>query len=273
MGDYHIHYLKKDVLLLADVFEKFIDTCLKFYGLDPCHYFSSPGLSWDAMLKMTGIKLEKTSDIDKYLFTEKRLREGISCIAKRYAKANNKYINDYDPEKLSTFMSYLDMNNLYGWTMSEYLPYGESEWLKNIDKFDVMSIDKKSDTGYFLEVDLEYPDELHDLHNDYPLAPEKLTISSDMLSKYCKQIADKYKVKVGDVKKLIPNLGNKIKYVLYYKNLQLYLSLGMKLIKIHLCTEKMFSLNTLIISFLMEYNIFAVFNVSFSFIFVLLVGL
>ena len=94
-----------------------------------------------------------------------------------------------------------------------------------------------------------------------------------MLSKYCKQIADKYKVKVGDVKKLIPNLGNKIKYVLYYKNLQLYLSLGMKLIKIHLCTEKMFSLNTLIISFLMEYNIFAVFNVSFSFIFVLLVGL
>ena len=233
MGDYHNHYLKKDVLLLADVFEKFIDTCLKFYGLDPCHYFSSPGLSWDAMLKMTGIKLEKTSDIDKYLFTEKRLRGRISYIAKRYAKANNKYINDYDPEKLSTFMSYLDMNNLYIWTMSEYLPYGQCEWLKNIDKFDVMSIDKKSDTGYFLVVDLEYPYELHDLHNDYPLAPGKLTVSSDMLSKYCKQIADKYKVKVGDVKKLIPNLGNKTKYVLHYKNLQLYLSLGIKLTKIH----------------------------------------
>ena len=92
---------------------------------------------------------------------------------------------------------------------------------------------KKSDTGYFLEVDLEYPDELHDLHNDYPLAPGKLTVSSDILSKYCKQIADKYKVKVGDVKKLIPNLGNKIKYVLHYKNLRLYLSLGMKLIKFH----------------------------------------
>ena len=240
MGDYHNHYLKKDVLLLADVFEKFIDTCLKFYGLDPCHYFSSPGLSWDAMLKMTGIKLEKTSDIDKYLFTEKRLRGRISYIAKRYAKANNKYINDYDPEKLSTFMSYLDMNNLYIWTMSEYLPYGQCEWLKNIDKFDVMSIDKKSDTGYFLVVDLEYPYELHDLHNDYPLAPGKLTVSSDMLSKYCKQIADKYKVKVGDVKKLIPNLGNKTKYVLHYKNLQLYLSLGIKLIKIHLCTGKCF---------------------------------
>ena len=91
MGDYHDHYLKKDVLLLADVFEKFIDTCLKFYGLDPCHYFSSPGLSWDVMLKMTGVKLEKVSDIDKYLFIEKGLRAGISYIAKRYAKANNKY--------------------------------------------------------------------------------------------------------------------------------------------------------------------------------------
>ena len=85
MGDYHDHYLKKDVLLLADVFEKFIDTCLKYYGLDPCHYFSSPGLSWDAMLKMTGVKLEKMSDIDKYLFIEKGLRGGISYIAKRYA--------------------------------------------------------------------------------------------------------------------------------------------------------------------------------------------
>ena len=92
MGDYHDHYLKKDVLLLADVFEKFIDTCLKYYELDPCHYLSSPGLSWDAMLKMTGVKLEKISDIDQCLFIEKGTRGGISCIAKRYAKANNKYI-------------------------------------------------------------------------------------------------------------------------------------------------------------------------------------
>ena len=85
MGDYHNHYLKKDVLFLADVFEKFIDTRLKCYGLDPCHYFSSPGLSWDAMLKMTGVKLGKISDIGKYLFIEKGLRGGISYIAKRYA--------------------------------------------------------------------------------------------------------------------------------------------------------------------------------------------
>ena len=115
MDDYHVHYLKKDVLLLADVFEKFIATCLKFYELDPCHYFSSPGLSWDAMLKMTGIELEKISDIGKYLFIEKGSRQGISYTAKRYDKANNKYMNDFDPEKTSAFITYLDRNKLYGW--------------------------------------------------------------------------------------------------------------------------------------------------------------
>ena len=96
MGDYHDHYSIKDVLLLADVFKKFIGTCLKFYGLHPCHYFSSPGLSWDAMLKMTGVKLEKISETDMYLFIKKGLRGGISYIAKRYARANNKYTRDYD---------------------------------------------------------------------------------------------------------------------------------------------------------------------------------
>ena len=138
MGDYHNHCLKKKVLLLAHVSEKFIGTCSNFYGLDPCHYFSSPGLSWDAMLKMTDRKLEKISDIDKYLFIEKGLRGGISYIAKKYAKANNKYMNDYDPKKQSTFISYLDMNNLYGWAMSEYLPYKEFKWLKTVYGFNVM---------------------------------------------------------------------------------------------------------------------------------------
>ena len=163
MSDYHDHYLKKDVLLLADVFGKFINTCLKYYRLDSCHYFSSPGLSCNAMLKMTDTKLEKISDIDKYLFNEKGLRGGISYIAKRYAKANNKYLNDYDPKESSTFVSYLDMNNLYGWAMSEYFPYKGFKWLKNIDEFDIMSINDKSPIEYFLEVDLEYPDELHEL--------------------------------------------------------------------------------------------------------------
>ena len=206
---------------------------MKYYRLDPCHYFRAPGLSWDAMLKMTSIELEKISDIDKYLFIEKEIRGVISYIAKRYAKANNKYTNEYDPEKPYTFITYLDMNNLFGWAMSEYLPYGEFEWLENIDAFDINSINDKNDTGYFLKVDLEYPDKLHELRNDYPLAPGKLVVSSDMLSRHCKKIADKYKIKVGDVKQLIPNLGNKTKYVLHYKNLQLYLSLGMRLTKIH----------------------------------------
>ena len=109
MGYYHNHQLKKDFLFLADVFETFIDTCLKFYGLDPCHYFSSPGLSWDPMLKMTGAKLEKILDIDKYLFIEKGIRGGITYIVKRYNEANNKYMNDYDSKKPSTFITYLDM--------------------------------------------------------------------------------------------------------------------------------------------------------------------
>ena len=111
--------------------------------------------------------------------------------------------------------------------------YGEFKWQENLDGFDVNSTNEKSDAGYFLEVDLEYSDKLHELHNDHPLAPEKLAVSIDMLSKYCKKIADEYKIKVGDVKKLISNLGNKTKYVLHYRNLQLYLSLGMKLTKIH----------------------------------------
>ena len=117
--------------------------------------------------------------------------------------------------------------------MSKYFHYGEFEWLKNFDELDVMSINKKSDAGYILEVDLKYPKDLHKLHNGYLLAPEKLAVANDMLSKYCKSIADKYEIKVGDVKKLIPNLGDKTKYVVHYRNLQLFLSLGIKLTKIH----------------------------------------
>ena len=125
------------------------------------------------------------------------------------------------------------MNNLHGWAMSEYLPYGGFKWLKNVDEFDVNSISEKSEIGYFLEVYLEYPDKLHELHNNYPLAPEKLGVSSDMQSKYRKKIADKYEIKVVDIKNLIPNLGNKTKYVLHYRYFQLYLFLGMKLTKIY----------------------------------------
>ena len=168
-----------------------------------------------------------------YLFIEKGLRRGISYIAKRHSKANNKYMKNYDPTKMLKYISYLDMNNLYGWGMSGYLPYGEFKWLKNVANFDANSICENSSIGYILEVDLKYPNELHYLHNGYPLAPEKLAVPYDMLSDYCKKIADKYGIKVGNVKKLIPNLGDKTNYVVHYRNLQLCLSLGMKLTKIH----------------------------------------
>ena len=124
-------------------------------------------------------------------------------------------MNDYDPKKPSIFISCFDMNNVYGWAMSEYLPYEGFKLLKNVDGLHVMSISEKSLIGYFLEVDLEYPDELHELHNDYPLALGKLTVSIDMLSNYCKKIADKYEIKFGDVKKLIPNLRKKSNYVIH----------------------------------------------------------
>ena len=163
----------------------FIDTCLKLCKLNPCHYFSSPRLSWDAMLKITGVKLENVSDFDMYLFIEKGLRGGISYIAKRRRKANIKYMKNYDPTKLSIYIPYLDVNNLYGCGLSGYLPYCGFKWLKNADNFDVNSIIEKSPVGYILLVDLEYPDELHKLRNEYPLAPEKLEIPYDMLSDYC----------------------------------------------------------------------------------------
>ena len=158
------------------MFEKFINTCLDYYGLDPCHYpCHSPGLSWDAMLKMTGIELELISDIDIHLFIEKGMRDGISYVAERHSKANNKYMECFDSSKESKYITHLDANNLYGWAMSQYLPYSGFTWLnqKEISDFCLNSINENSSIGYILEVDLKYPSELHDLHNDYPLAPEK----------------------------------------------------------------------------------------------------
>ena len=114
------------------------------------------------------------------------------------------------------------MNNLYRWAIIRYLSQGGFKWLRNVDGSDVNPISKKSAIGYILAVDLEYFDELYALHNDYPLAPEKLAIPYDLLSDYCKKIADEYGIKAGDVKKLIPNLGNKVNYVLLYRNLQLH---------------------------------------------------
>ena len=212
LGEYHGLYLKTDMLLLCDVFEKIISVCLEYYCLDPCHYFRSLGLSWDEMLKMIGIQLEKINNID------------VHYISKRYSKSDS-----------HKNIMYWDANNLYGWAMIQNLPCCGFKLLsqKEINNFDLDSNSENSQIGYILECDLEYCKELHDSHSDYPLCPDKIEISSNMLSKYCIEIADKYGIKVGGVKKLIRNLGDKVEYVVHYKNLQYYLSLGMKLVKIH----------------------------------------
>ena len=206
--EYHDLYNVSDVLLLADVFENFRDVCMKNYQLDPAWYYTAPGLAWDAALKKTDVELELLSDIDMLLMFEKGIRGGISMISNRHGKANNSYMDDeYDDKRSTKYITYLDANNLYGWAMCKPLPTHDFEWM---DDDELMSWKKHA---CILEVDLEYPKELHDLHNDYPLAPERLVL--------------------GKVEKLVPNLNDKIKYVIHYENLKLYENLGLKITKIH----------------------------------------
>jgi hypothetical protein len=234
MGDYHDLYLKTDVLLLADVFENFRKICLKAYKLDPLHYFTSPGLSWDSMMKMTDVKIETYTDkqADMSLMIENGNRGGICMITKRFAKANNKYLRGFNEKKMRKFLMYLDANNLYGWAMSQYLPIGDYRWEKPED-FTTESILAMSDEqarGFIFEVDLAYPRQLHDLHSDYPLAPEsKAGQDSPLIADIRKRLGGN----TEEDKKLIPNLNDKKNYVLHYRNLKLYLKLGLVLTKIH----------------------------------------
>ena len=234
LGEYSDLYLKSDVCLLADVFENFRNTCLKYYKLDPTHYFSSAGLAWDAMLKMTNVKLDLITDIDMENMVQLGMRGGVSSIMHRHEKANNKYMKNYEKDKDSSYLMYLDANNLYGWAMSQKLPVGKFKW-GDEKNFDMSNY--SGEKGCIIECDLEYPENLHDEHNMYPLAPEKILVEKDMLSPYCNEILDEFKIQKTTCKKLIPNLMNKQKYVLHYKNLQLYLDLGLKLKKIHRVLE------------------------------------
>ena len=118
LGDYHDLYLIKDVLILADIFEAFCDTCMSNYGLDPAHSFTNPGLAWQAALKMSDVQLDLFTDIDMHVFIERGIRGGVATITHRYPKANNQYLDSYDPSKEKEFIIYLDANNLYGWAMS-----------------------------------------------------------------------------------------------------------------------------------------------------------
>ena len=214
--EYHDLYNITDVLLLADVFENFRDICLKNYGLDPAHYFTAPGLAWDACLKITDIDLELLSDSNMLLMFEKGIRGGISIISNRYGEANNKYMGrDFNKNKPSIYLMYMDENNLYGCGMSMKLPTHGFKWLTGGE------MEKNYENRHnlnkipcILEVDIQYPENLHDLHNDYPLCPEKVK---------CK----------NGVEKLIPNLRDKTKYVLHYKNLIQCLDMGLKVTRIH----------------------------------------
>ena len=220
-----------DVYLLADVFENFRKQAHASYGLDPAMYLTMPSFSWDACLKLTDVHLELIQDPGIHLFFENNIRGGISVISHRYARANVPGTPDYNPEEPNSYILYVDANNLYGWAMSRRLPIGQFVFLSEDEKaaFVVFKISDDSRTGYVLECDLEYPAELHELHNDYPLAPQSLTITEDMLSSYCQSFGKKH----FDCRKLVPNLLSKSKYVVHYQNLKFYLSHGLKLTKIH----------------------------------------
>ena len=190
LEEYHNLYNRVDVLLLADVFENFRDICIKNYKLDPAHYYTVPGLAWDAALKVTKVELELLSDIDMLLMVKKGIRGGVSMISNRYGQANNKYMGKgFIKRELSKYITYLDANNPYGWAMSKPLPTHGFKWMK------VSELETWENHSCILEVDLECPRSLHDLHSDYPLAPEQIEVN-----------------KVG---KLIPNLWNKKKYVIH----------------------------------------------------------
>jgi hypothetical protein len=181
MGEYHDLYLKTDVLLLADVFEEFRRFAQDTYLLDPCHYLTLPSYAWDACLRYTGAKLELLQDPNMYTFFENGIRGGVSMISHRFARANNKYLPDYDPNAPSSYIIYLDANNLYGKAMIEALPMKDFQWT---DAVDWLAQGDDQEWGYVAEVDLDYPQELHNAHNCLPLAPEKLTITKEMLSPY-----------------------------------------------------------------------------------------
>ena len=237
MGEYHDLYLKTDVLLLTDVFENFRDMCLSYYGLDPVYYYTLPNFAIDAMLKLTGIEIDLVYNQEMYAMIEAGLRGGMTQTTCKKVEANNKYMgSDYDKNKASSYINYLDANNLYGLSMIQKLPYRNLKWDDKITEEDIINYDNGR-TGYILEVDLEYPKELHDLHNDYPLAPEVMNVKANMLSE--KQV-EIYKLINGSkepkdekTKKLILNLNDKSKYVVHIRTLQFYLKHGLKLKKIH----------------------------------------
>lgn len=240
MSDYLELYLKLDVILLAAVFDHFRITTHKDFKLDPAAYVSLPGLSYDAMLLQTKTELDSLPETEMFNFVHAGIRGGICGISHRYAEANNEFCSDYDQTKPETYIIGFDLNNLYGWALSNHLPQKKFRWLNKYEcmNFDLMSISRYSPNGYFLEVDLEYPKYLHDLHSDLPLAPEKLYISPDKWSKATKFLASICNVNKNiKSEKLVCTLYNKKHYIIHYITLQLYINLGLQIQKIHRILE------------------------------------
>ena len=211
-GEYHDLYIQSDTLLLADVFENFRNKCFEVYELDPAHFLSLPGLTWQACLKKTNIELELLTDYDMLLMVVEGIRGGMCHSIHRYAKANNKYTKDYDKNIESSYIQYLDANNFYGWAMSQKLPVNNFKWVKDTSKINkkfIKNYYENSRKGYIPEVDVKYPKELHDLDSDLPFLPKK--------------------IKIDKCKKLVCDLHNKKKYVVHIKSLKQALNHGLKL--------------------------------------------
>lgn len=201
------------MLLLADIFENFRDSCLDSNGLDPAHYYTLPGYTWDAMLKFTSQKLELLHDIDQLLFIERGIRGSVSQCSNRYARANNKYMRDgYNPNTEEHYLMDYDVVNLYGHAMSQYLPHGNFKW--TTDHIDVHSVADDSPVGYILEVDLQIPKHLHVYFRDLPPCPEN-------------------KEPPNSKQKSLLSLFDKKRYAVHYRNLKLYLDLGVQVTKYH----------------------------------------
>ena len=213
LGEYHDLYLKTNVILQANVFEAFRDTCLEHYSLNPAHFYTSPGLTWKACLKKTGIRLELLTDPNMLLMFEHGIRGGITQAVHRYTSVNNHYMGDkFNPKECTSYLQYLDANNLYGCVMSQSLPTGGFRWV-SIEPNEVEELVAYTDKGYLLEVDISYPRELHDSHNDLPFMCERM--------------------KINGVEKLVPNLHNKKNYVIHVRGLNQALAHRLILERIH----------------------------------------
>ena len=216
LGDYHEFHVQSDTLLLADVFENFRNKCVKIYELYPAHFLSAPALAWQACLKNTEVRLELLTDTDILLMVQKGTRGGICHLLNRFAKANNKYMKNYDKDIESSYIEYLDANNFYGWAMSQKRLVNGFEWVEELSQFKedfIKNYDEDSNKGYFLEVDVEYPKKLFSLHSDLPFLPERNKI------KQCNQ--------------LVCNVHDKKNYAVHIRALKQALNHGLILKKVH----------------------------------------